>query len=75
MISILDLQFIERKEGKAFYRLELHADTEAELAEVTEINGMTLAHGSRAICSDGHICTFNGSGKWQDFTTGTEIGG
>lgn len=75
MISVLDLQFIERKDDKAFYRLELHADTEAELAEVTEISGMTLAHGSRAICSDGHICTFNGSRKWQDFTTGTEIGG
>ena len=75
MISILDLQFIERKKDKALYRLELHADTEAELAEVTEINEMTLAHGSRAICSDGHICTFNSSGKWQDFATGTEIGG
>ena len=53
---------------------ELICDTISELAEVTTIDGNTLAFGSIAIATkDDKLCTYSSDGKW--YCEGEEVTG
>lgn len=51
------------KTGK--YLAEVYSDTWAELAGVTELDGVTLDSGSLAYTADGELCVFDSEGVWH----------
>ena len=65
----------EEISGKGVLRAELIADTAAELAGVTEVDGNTLDFGSIALTADGKSLLLNSSGVWRDLSDGSEVSG
>lgn len=57
--------------GKEVYNGEVYADTWAELAGVTELDGVTLDSGSLAYTADGELCTLDSAGVWHKKDGGT----
>lgn len=53
-----------RTEGNK-YISEVYADTWAELAGVTELDGVELDSGSVAFTADGELCTLDSAGVWH----------
>lgn len=47
------------------YLATLYADTYAELAGVTELDGVTLDSGSQALTADGEACVLDSAGVWH----------
>lgn len=47
------------------YLAEVYSDTWAELAGVTELDGVTLDSGSLAYTADGELCVFDSAGVWH----------
>lgn len=47
------------------YLAEVYSDTWAELAGVTELDGVTLDSGSLAYTADGELCVFDSEGVWH----------
>lgn len=62
--------------GKQHMRAGIIADTCAELADVTELDGVILGFGSVALCGkDGEVCMLMSDGKWYKQSSGTEVTG
>lgn len=53
------------------YLAEVYSDTWAELAGVTELDGVTLDSGSLAYTADGELCTLDSAGVWHKKDGGT----
>ena len=47
------------------YLAEVYADTWAELAGVTELDGVELDSGSIAYTADGELCVLDSAGVWH----------
>ena len=47
------------------YISEVYADTWAELAGVTELDGVELDSGSIAYTADGELCVLDSAGVWH----------
>lgn len=60
---IPERSIVNHDSGK--YLAEVYADTWAELAGVTELDGVTLDSGSLAYTADGELCVFDSSGVWH----------
>lgn len=56
------------------YFATLYADTYAELAGVTELDGVTLDSGSLALTADGEACVLDSAGVWHK-KDGTAVSG
>ena len=56
--------------GKPHYRAQLIADTAAELAGVTEQDGIVWDFGSAALTADGKSLLLDSGGVWHDLTDG-----
>lgn len=61
--------------GKTHYRAQLIADTAAELAGVTEQDGVVWDFGSSALTADGKSCLLDSEGVWHDLSDGSEVSG
>ena len=61
--------------GKAHYRAQLIADTAAELAGVTEQDGVVWDFGSTALTADGKSLLLNSAGVWKDLSDGSGVSG
>lgn len=59
--------------GKPHYRAQLIADTAAELAGVTEQDGIVWDFGSVALTADGKSLLLNSDGVWKDLSDGSEV--
>ena len=77
MIRIYGAEYLSKntEEGKGIYDMVLYADTAAELAEVTEINGKVISAGSTAITGDGKGLIFTSENEWHDVSDGTAVTG
>lgn len=51
--------------GSGKYQAAVYSDTAAELAGVTEIDGVALDCGSVALCADGELCVLDSEGVWH----------
>lgn len=56
------------------YFATIYADTYAELAGVTELDGVTLDSGSQALTADGEACVLDSAGVWHK-KDGTAVSG
>ena len=65
----------ENEQGKPVYRAQLIADTAAELAGVTEQDGVVWDFGSVALTADGKSCLLDSEGVWRDLSDGSEVSG
>ena len=65
----------ENEQGKPVYRAQLIADTAAELAGVTEQDGVVWDFGSVALTADGKSCLLDSKGVWHDLSDGSEVSG
>lgn len=61
--------------GKPHYRAQLVADTAAELAGVTEQDGVVWDFGSVALTADGKALMLDSSRVWHDISDGSEVSG
>ena len=61
--------------GKTHYRAQLIADTAAELAGVTEQDGVVWDFGSIALTADGKSLLLDSGGVWKDLSDGSEVSG
>lgn len=61
--------------GRAHYRVQLVADTAAELVGVTEQGGVVLDFGSAALTADGKVLMLDSDGVWRDLSDGSEVSG
>lgn len=61
--------------GKAHYRAQLIADTAAELAGVTEQDGVVWDFGSVALTADGKALMLDSSRVWHDISDGSGVSG
>lgn len=59
--------------GAGKYLAQLYADAAAELAGVTELDGVELDSGSLALTADGKLCILDSAGVWHDMSDGSEI--
>lgn len=57
------------------YRAQLIADTAAELAGVTEQDGVVWDFGSAALTADGKALLLDSGGVWHDISDGSEVSG
>lgn len=57
------------------YRAQLIADTAAELAGVTEQDGVVWDFGSIALTADGKSLLLDSGGVWRDLSDGSEVSG
>ena len=65
----------EEVDGKGVLRAELIADTAAELAGVTEQDGVVWDFGSIALTADGKSLLLDSGGVWRDLSDGSEVSG
>ena len=65
----------EEVNGKGVLRAELIADTAAELAGVTEQDGVVWDFGSIALTADGKSLLLDSGGVWRDLSDGSEVSG
>lgn len=61
--------------GKPHYRAQLIADTAAELAGVTEQDGVVWDFGSIALTADGKALMLDSNHVWHDLADGSEVSG
>lgn len=61
--------------GKPHYRAQLIADTAAELAGVTEQDGVVWDFGSIALTADGKSLLLDSGGVWKDLSDGSGVSG
>lgn len=61
--------------GKPHYRAQLVADTAAELAGVTEQDGVVWDFGSTALTADGKSLLLDSGSVWRDLSDGSEVSG
>ena len=61
--------------GKPHYRAQLIADTAAELAGVTEQDGVVWDFGSTALTADGKALMLDSSRVWHDISDGSGVSG
>ena len=61
--------------GKPHYRAQLIADTAAELAGVTEQDGVVWDFGSVALTADGKALLLDSGSVWRDLSDGSEVSG
>ena len=73
MKKVITERSIRTGEGK--YLAQLYADAAAELAGVTELDGVQLDSGSLALTADGKLCILDSSGAWHDTSDGSEVTG
>ena len=77
MIKLLtdrSLYITRSADSKQHVRAEIIADTCAELAGVTEIDGVVFDFGSVAlVAKDGEVCVLASDSKWYKQSTGTEV--
>lgn len=61
--------------GAGKYLGQVYSDSAAELAGVTEIDGIELDSGSLALTADGKLCILDSAGVWHDTSDGSEVTG
>lgn len=67
-----------RDQRSGRYIAEIYSDTWAELAGVTELDGLELESGSLAYTADGELCTLDSAGvwhKWDGSVISAEVSG